>query len=618
MPSSARPLAPVSTGPFPGPGEVLGDRYELVHEIGRGGYSVVFFARDRSLGTDVAVKLLVPPPAVAHQARERMRREARAVRGLTHPSIVALHDFLEQDGWNFLVMEYVDGLDLSAVVEQRGPLPVDQAAGIGRDVAEALAAAHRKGILHRDVKPHNVLVDAEGRGRLTDFGSARLEGQATMTHTGGVVGTLAYAPPEILAGRRGDARSDVYALGLTVFYGLTGSLPPGGLLGPGASETGFRPSVQVDGIPGWMDDIVARATRSDPGDRFPTAGALGEALSARGEGSGALVPVRWSGRCLICGDGIPEGTGVCPACAAASAGAPNRLVFLDRPGSRTERRERLRELEDRVGQTASVADLTAVASGVRPLVRAAEPISQRAAEALVADELPAVSLTRLQAAGRVPPPFLRLLSAIVGVGVAAWWTGGTFVALTSPVIAGLLWLAAFERVRHPAITVSSAQSALPEGADATAVEALANMPPGAGADLLSTVLRLARAVAAAPATEDMDSGGHTLGQVVEQGAALAVEVSRLDRALAVLDRTPVSDPADQNLWDVVTRAQRTRDQLVQQLLEAIASLGRAHHHLAESEARLAAIDDAARELEEDAAREAAAAREIEALLAGPS
>jgi hypothetical protein len=547
-----------------------------------------------------------------------MRREARAVRGLTHPSIVALHDFLEQDGWNFLVMEYVDGLDLSAVVEQRGPLPVDQAAGIGRDVAEALAAAHRKGILHRDVKPHNVLVDAEGRGRLTDFGSARLEGQATMTHTGGVVGTLAYAPPEILAGRRGDARSDVYALGLTVFYGLTGSLPPGGLLGPGASETGFRPSVQVDGIPGWMDDIVARATRSDPGDRFPTAGALGEALSARGEGSGALVPVRWSGRCLICGDGIPEGTGVCPACAAASAGAPNRLVFLDRPGSRTERRERLRELEDRVGQTASVADLTAVASGVRPLVRAAEPISQRAAEALVADELPAVSLTRLQAAGRVPPPFLRLLSAIVGVGVAAWWTGGTFVALTSPVIAGLLWLAAFERVRHPAITVSSAQSALPEGADATAVEALANMPPGAGADLLSTVLRLARAVAAAPATEDMDSGGHTLGQVVEQGAALAVEVSRLDRALAVLDRTPVSDPADQNLWDVVTRAQRTRDQLVQQLLEAIASLGRAHHHLAESEARLAAIDDAARELEEDAAREAAAAREIEALLAGPS
>jgi hypothetical protein len=547
-----------------------------------------------------------------------MRREARAVRGLTHPSIVALHDFLEQDGWNFLVMEYVDGLDLSAVVEQRGPLPVDQAAGIGRDVAEALAAAHRKGILHRDVKPHNVLVDAEGRGRLTDFGSARLEGQATMTHTGGVVGTLAYAPPEILAGRRGDARSDVYALGLTVFYGLTGSLPPGGLLGPGASETGFRPSVQVDGIPGWMDDIVARATRSDPGDRFPTAGALGEALSARGEGSGALVPVRWSGRCLICGDGIPEGTGVCPACAAASAGAPNRLVFLDRPGSRTERRGRLRELEDRVGQTASVADLTAVASGVRPLVRAAEPISQRAAEALVADELPAVSLTRLQAAGRVPPPFLRLLSAIVGVGVAAWWTGGTFVALTSPVIAGLLWLAAFERVRHPAITVSSAQSALPEGADATAVEALANMPPGAGADLLSTVLRLARAVAAAPATEDMDSGGHTLGQVVEQGAALAVEVSRLDRALAVLDRTPVSDPADQNLWDVVTRAQRTRDQLVQQLLEAIASLGRAHHHLAESEARLAAIDDAARELEEDAAREAAAAREIEALLAGPS
>ncbi len=616
MSSSSPPLASVSSGPFPGPGQVLGDRYELVREIGRGGYSVVFFAQDRSLGTDVAVKLLVPPPAVAHQARERMRREARAVRGLTHPNIVALHDFLEQDGWNFLVMEYVDGPDLSAVVEREGALSVDRAARIGRDVAEALAAAHRKGILHRDVKPHNVLVDAEGRGRLADFGSARLEGQATMTHTGGVVGTLAYAPPEILAGRRADARSDVYALGLTVFYGLTGSLPPGGLLGPGASESGFRPSVQSEGIPGWMDDIVARATRSDPADRFPTAGALAEALYARGEGSGTLLPVRWSGRCLICGDGVPEGTGVCPACAAASSDAPNRLVFLDRPGSRTERRERLRELEDRVGQTASLADLTAVASGLRPLVRAAEPISQRAAEALIADELPAVSLTRLQAAGRVPPQFMRLLSAIVGVGVAAWWTGGTFVALTSPVIAGLLWLAAFERVRRPAIVVSSARSALPEGTDAAAVEALADMPPGAGTDLLSTLLRLARAVAAAPATEELDTGADTLGQVVEQAATLAVEVSRLDQALSVLDGTPVSDPEDQNMWDVVTRAQRTRDQLVQRLLEAIASLGRAHDHLAESETRLAAIGEAARDLEEDAARQAEATKEIEALLAG--
>ena len=156
---------------------MLAGRYEIVRELGRGGYSVVYLAHDRAVGAEVAVKLLVPPPAAAQLARERMRREVQAVRGLSHANIVAVYDFVEDGPWSFIVMEYVAGPDLQVRVRERGPLEADQAVRLGRDIAAALTAAHRRGILHRDVKPPNVLLEPDGRARLTDFGSARLDGQ---------------------------------------------------------------------------------------------------------------------------------------------------------------------------------------------------------------------------------------------------------------------------------------------------------------------------------------------------------------------------------------------------------------------------------------------------------
>ena len=133
------------------PGALLQGRYEIVREIGRGGYSVVYLAHDRSLESEVALKLLVPPPAAAQVARERMRREVQAVRGLSHANIVAVFDFLEEGPWSFIVMEYVRGPDLQVRVAERGALDADAAVRLGRDVAAALGAAHRHGILHRDV-----------------------------------------------------------------------------------------------------------------------------------------------------------------------------------------------------------------------------------------------------------------------------------------------------------------------------------------------------------------------------------------------------------------------------------------------------------------------------------
>src|SRR6267378_4835242 len=174
-------------------GAILADRYEIAEEIGRGGYSVVYRARDRRVNSDVAIKLLVPPPAAARLARERLRREVEAVRQLSHPSIVPVYDIADDGPWTFVVMAYIAGPDLAVRVRERGPLSPDAALRLGREIAAALDVAHRRGILHRDVKPQNILLAPDGRACLTDFGSARLIGQVTVTQTGGLVGTVDYA-----------------------------------------------------------------------------------------------------------------------------------------------------------------------------------------------------------------------------------------------------------------------------------------------------------------------------------------------------------------------------------------------------------------------------------------
>jgi len=606
----------VSTQPFPGQGEVLNGRYELRREIGRGGYSIVFLAHDRVLDTPVAIKLLVPPPAAARRARERMRREARAVRDLAHPNLVALHDYLEHEGWSFLVMEYVDGADLGARVLENGPMEGGAAAQLALDVAEALVAAHGHGILHRDVKPQNVLVDSKGRGRLADFGSARFDGQATMTLTGGLVGTLAYSAPELLAGERGDARSDVYALGLTLYFALTGALPEGGgPLGPGASEAGFRPTESGAGVPGWLDDVVARATRAKPRDRFPTAGAFAEAVAEGAAGRESLHPSPWSGRCMVCSDAAPEGAGICPACAGSSASDRPHLVFLDRPESGGERRDRIRELEVLLEGT-SRADVMAVADGLRPLLRAPAPVARRAAQALTADDLPSRALSPIQVAGRIPHPFYALLAVGLGVGLTAGFAASPLVGALSPVMAALLWVAAFGRTRRAVVEVSAAPSSLSPEAEARAVETLSALPKGNASSLLSDLLRLARLLAGASNLDELDDQALALGTLVEQASAQAEELERLEEALGVLRRTTPADGGDPAVLDSVTRAERVRDRVVQRLLQATASLGRAHSHLAESEARAKAIHTAAGELEVDAALRAEASREVTALLEG--
>ncbi|MGE0442624.1 MAG: serine/threonine-protein kinase [Gemmatimonadales bacterium] len=265
------------------PGERLLDRFEIGGELGRGGYSIVYAARDRAVGGDVAVKLLVPPPASAREARARLRREVELVRSLRHPNIVGVHEFVEGGGRSLIVMDLVAGADLAATVRDRGPLDAETVATLAADLAAALSAAHRAGILHRDLKPANVLLGPDGRALLTDFGSARLDGQGTMTATGGVVGTVAYLAPEVWAGGRPDARADLYALGVTLYEALTGTLPPrpSTLQPPTPAPGGFRPAAVRPTLPAWLDGVVATLTAADPRDRFASADQLARQVAAR-------------------------------------------------------------------------------------------------------------------------------------------------------------------------------------------------------------------------------------------------------------------------------------------------------------------------------------------------
>ena len=205
-------------------------------------------------------------------------------------------------------MEYVAGPDLHVQVRERGPLSSEQAVRLGRDIGAALGTAHRHGILHRDVKPQNVLLDPDGRYRLTDFGSARLDGQVGVTTTGALTGTPDYTAPEVLAGRRGDARADLYALGLTMYFGLTGELP-GPIRDCLRERLRHRPAQVAPAVPDWLDDASGSGDRPLPEDRYPTASAFDQALSRSAGGRPHLLPAAFSAA-----DPIRSVWGLCPAC----------------------------------------------------------------------------------------------------------------------------------------------------------------------------------------------------------------------------------------------------------------------------------------------------------------
>jgi predicted Ser/Thr protein kinase len=596
-------------------GAVLKGRYEIQREIGRGGYSVVYLARDRELDAPVAIKLLVPPPAVAQVARERLRREVQFVRELAHANIVAVYDFGDEGPWSFVVMEHVGGPDLQAAVRDRGPLAPERAARIGRDIAAALGAAHRRGILHRDVKPQNVLLDPDGRARLADFGSARLDSQASLTQTGGLVGTLAYLAPELLAGRRADARADIYALGLTLYYALVGALPahpsPHQAIPPAAD--GFHPRAARTDVPSWLDHAIARATCADPSDRFAAVAALGEALADERLGAAAARGAP-GGACAICGVPEPLGLGVCPRCGGADVGAhtADTLVFTA-GGSGADREALAAHLGEVLGDRVSPAERAAVAWGARPLVRVSAAAADRVVERLADRGIRAVPVALGRRWTMLPTAFYGLVLAIVGVGMAAGIAALPLLLWTTPLVALLVGASAWRSVSHPVVAPARRAPTLPPDIERRVVEALGRLPTGAARSLLGDAVRLGQGVfAGRERAGDSPGIAASVGHLLEAACDAAERLSALDHDLALLEAR--GDRLGEGAREAWARCERARDALAQRLLDAVALLTRLQALEAERAATGAGeLRQIVVELEEEAKIEAQAAKEVAAL-----
>src|SRR5438874_1876698 len=207
-------------------------RYQVVRKLGAGGMANVYLAEDQELGRGVAIKILNDRHANDEQFVERFRREAKNAAALSHPNIVSIYDRGEAEGTYYIAMEYLDGRSLKELIVSRGPAPVGVAVEYARQILSALRFAHRHGIVHRDIKPHNVLVDGEGRVKVTDFGIARA-GASQMTEAGSIVGTAQYLSPEQARGGDVDQRSDLYSLGVLMYEMLTAPRrAPGGAVSP--------------------------------------------------------------------------------------------------------------------------------------------------------------------------------------------------------------------------------------------------------------------------------------------------------------------------------------------------------------------------------------------------
>ena len=259
------------------PAQVYSDRYEILRQVARGGMAEVYLARDQLLDRRVALKVLFPELSVDQAFVERFRREAQAAANLSHPNIVSVYDWGEEEDTYFIVMEYVDGRPLSAIIRSQGPLLADRAASIGADVAAALAFAHRNGVIHRDVKPGNVLLDVNDHVKVTDFGIARAANtQENLTQTGAVMGTATYFSPEQAQGYGVDPRSDVYSLGVVLYEMVTGKPPFAGdnpvtIAYKHVREQPVPPRQVNPAIPAAFESIVLQAMAKDPDDRYASA-----------------------------------------------------------------------------------------------------------------------------------------------------------------------------------------------------------------------------------------------------------------------------------------------------------------------------------------------------------
>ena len=265
-------------------GSTLNNRFEIVRSIGHGGAAIVYLGRDLLLDRQVAIKILRAQHASDPGYVERFRREAQAAASFAHPNIVDIYDVGEYNGAPYIVMEYIRGDTLAEIIETEGPFDPDDVAALIEQVAAGLDYAHARGIIHRDIKPQNILVTREGLAKIVDFGIARSTGESSLTDAGLTLGTAHFISPEQASGLSATPASDVYSLGVIGYEMLCSSLPFDGesavaVATMHVNQTPVPPDEIDPEVPPGAADIVLRALEKDPTRRFPSAGAFAEALA---------------------------------------------------------------------------------------------------------------------------------------------------------------------------------------------------------------------------------------------------------------------------------------------------------------------------------------------------
>ncbi|OBR64866.1 serine/threonine protein kinase [Paenibacillus oryzae] len=264
-------------------GHDLGGRYEILSRVGGGGMALVYKAHDVLLNRNVAVKVLRQQFVNDEEFIRRFRREAQSAAALSHPNVVSIYDVGQEDDTHYIVMEYVEGHNLNEIIQERAPLQVQEAVRIAAQICDALDHAHQNHIIHRDIKPHNILIGNNGRVKVTDFGIARAVTSSTITHTGSVVGSVHYFSPEHAKGINTGEKSDLYSLGIVIYQMLTAKLP---FLGESPISVALKhlqesfedPRLVNPHIPQSVENIILKAMRKNPAERYATARDMQEDL----------------------------------------------------------------------------------------------------------------------------------------------------------------------------------------------------------------------------------------------------------------------------------------------------------------------------------------------------
>jgi eukaryotic-like serine/threonine-protein kinase len=378
------------------PDTIIDRRYRVLSRVGSGGMADVYLAEDELLGRQVAVKLLHHHFAEDHEFVERFRKEASSAAALSHPNIVAIFDRGEWQGTYYIAMEYVAGRSLKTIVREQGALDPALAIDITSQILHAARFAHRHGVIHRDLKPHNVLLDEDGRARVTDFGIARA-GASDMTLTGSIMGTAQYLSPEQAQGHAVGATSDLYSVGVILYELLTGVVP---FQGETAVAIAFkqvaaepRPASMVNpAVPAGLDGIVLRALAKDPARRFRDADEFLVALARERQ----ALPAPAAAAVLV--GGPPLGAG--PIGPAAVAHPPPGPLLLPPAGPQDEQPRPPRRRSRRSGLLVALGAALIAAAVVLALV-----LGGRAAKVTVPDvtgQTEQAAVTTLRRAGLAP------------------------------------------------------------------------------------------------------------------------------------------------------------------------------------------------------------------------